>query len=120
MNSIRRLQSIFLLAALVFAVAAMTPGAAQAARVSSGIQALYGFAEGSGLTVQDLSGTGSPLDLTISDGGAVTWLLGGGLAVNSSAAISSGVAATKVITALQVSNEMTIEAWLVPANTIQS
>ena len=78
----------------------------------------YDFVDGSGVTVSD-SGSGVPLDLTISDPGAVSWVSGGGLRVDSATVISSGGAATKVFDAVAVSNEMTVEAWVTPANVSQ-
>lgn len=91
-------------------------------RVAEGVQVLYTFEEGSGTTVQDVSGVGTPLDLTIADSNAVTWLSGGGLSVNTGGAqtiISSTVAAGKVINAATATNELTVEAWIQPANTTQ-
>ena len=52
-------------------------------RVSDGLLALYTFDEGSGSTVHDVSGVGTPLDLTIANTGAVSWLPSGGLTFNS-------------------------------------
>ncbi len=78
----------------------------------------YDFVDGSGVTVSD-SGSGVPLDLTISDPGAVSWVSGGGLRVDSATVITSGGAATKVYDAVAVSNEMTVEAWVTPANVSQ-
>ena len=119
MYSLRRLQLFVLVWALAAVAVAMTPTAGQASRATAGLQVLYGFAEGSGTTVQDVSGVGSPLNLTISNSGAVSWLSGGGLDVNSSVTISSAGTATKIYSALQASNAMTVEAWLVPDNTDQ-
>ncbi|KPJ78044.1 MAG: hypothetical protein AMJ54_05645 [Deltaproteobacteria bacterium SG8_13] len=89
-------------------------------RVTSDLQVLYDFTEGSGATVNDVSGAGAPLNLTIADPGNVTWIPGGGLSVDASTIIASAGPASKIITAAQASNEMTIEAWISPANTIQS
>jgi len=89
------------------------------ARITSGQQVLYTFEEGTGTTVTDVSGTGTPLNLTIETPAATTWVAGG-LSVNSSALITSAGAASKVITAVKASNALTIEAWLTPANTTQS
>ncbi|MCP4427873.1 MAG: LamG domain-containing protein, partial [Chloroflexi bacterium] len=51
---------------------------------------------------------------------AVTWLAGGGLSVDASTLIASTGAATKVINAAQASNELTVEAWVKPANITQT
>ncbi len=79
----------------------------------------YAFTEGSGATVGD-SGSGAPLNLTIANPGNVTWVPGGGLTVDASTVITSGAAATKVTNAVQATNEMTVEAWVQPANNTQS
>jgi hypothetical protein len=88
-------------------------------RVSDGLVVLYTFEEGAGSTVQDVSGNGAPLDLTIQTPGAVDWLPGRGLEVTSSAVITSSGAASKVTHATQASGEITVEAWITPANPIQ-
>jgi hypothetical protein len=92
----------------------------ESSRITDGLVALYDFGEGSGTTVNDVSGNGTPLNLTIQNPGAVAWLSGGGLSVNSSAVISSVSSAGKVISALKASNAFTVEAWIKPANTTQS
>ena len=92
---------------------------AYAQRVTDGQVVVYGFQEGTGLTVRDVSGTGAPLDLTITDGAGISWLPTGGLALSSPTLITSGGAAVKVIDAVKVSGEITIEAWVTPANTRQ-
>ncbi len=83
-------------------------------RVATGLQARYDFNEASGATVRDTSGVGAPLDLTIGKPTAVSWL-SGGLAVNGDAKIESE-RATKIIDAVQASNEITVEAWIQPAS----
>ena len=88
-------------------------------RVATNLQVLYGFNEGSGTTVTDTSGVGSPLNLTIGSASAVSWI-SGGLQVNSATLIQSAGAATKVITASQSTNAITLEAWVQPANTTQT
>jgi hypothetical protein len=86
--------------------------------VTEGLQVLYTFEEGSGTTVQDVSGVGVLLDLEVSDGAATGWV-SGGLVIHSSTLVASAGAATKVIDAAQVSNEVTIEAWVKPRDTSQ-
>jgi hypothetical protein len=88
-------------------------------RVTTNLQVLYGFNEGSGTTVNDISGVGTPLNLTIGSASAVSWI-SGGLQVNSATLIQSAGAATKVITASQSTNAITLEAWVQPANTTQT
>lgn len=80
-------------------------------RVESGLVALYEFEEGTGNVVNDSSGVAPPLNLTIDDVGAVAWV-SGGLIINSETVISSATAATKIISAAKLSNEITVEAWV--------
>ena len=87
-------------------------------RVSADLQVLYTFEEGSGATVSDVSGVGTPLDLTIADVGDVSWGTGV-LSVTAPTIISSSGPATKVISACQASHEITVEAWVRPANRVQ-
>ncbi len=87
-------------------------------RVVEGLQALYTFDEGQGATVDDVSGVGDPAHLEIEDEASVSWLPAG-LALEASTIIASRGPAAKIIQACQESNEITIEAWVKPANTEQ-
>ena len=89
-----------------------------AGRVVNGLFVLYTFEEGSGLTMNDTSGTGTPLNLTAASAGAINWIPGG-LEIQSSTIVQSAGAASKIINASTASNEITIEAWVKPANTTQ-
>ncbi len=92
-------------------------------RVSDSLQTLYTFREEGESTVNDVSGVGAPLDLTIADTNAVTWLSGGGLQVNTGSAktiIESAGAADKVIASSMSSDAISVEAWVQPANTTQA
>lgn len=97
----------------------MVPLPPAGTRVTTDLQALYTFQEGSGNIVHDVSGVGTPLNLTINDSGAVTWLPGGGLSLNTPTAIGSGVAATKLINSAEGTRELTVEAWIKPMTTTQ-
>jgi hypothetical protein len=97
------------------ATATVTVNVTAPQRVAAGIQARYDFNEGSGATIQDTSGVGTPLNLAIGKPAAVSWL-SGGLAVNASATIESAGKATKIIDAVESSNSITVEAWLQPAS----
>ncbi|MCP4717283.1 MAG: hypothetical protein GY868_19345, partial [Deltaproteobacteria bacterium] len=90
----------------------------QSLRVTDGLQVLYTFEEGSGTTVNDVSGVGTSLDLTLENAAAVTWIAGG-LVINTPTIIASSGPAAKIINTATVTNEITIEAWLRPANTDQ-
>lgn len=89
---------------------------ARPARVRSGLLAFYTFHEGDGSVVHDVSGVGRPLDLHIDRMPAVRWLSGGGLSISRSAMLLSGSPADKITDACWRSNELTVEAWIVPAN----
>jgi hypothetical protein len=86
--------------------------------VTDGLQVLYTFEEGSGTTVHDVSGVGTSLDLLVSDGSAVSWSPGS-LTIGSATLLASTEAATKVVDAAQTSDEITLEAWVRPANITQ-
>ncbi|MEN8005744.1 MAG: LamG-like jellyroll fold domain-containing protein [Candidatus Krumholzibacteriota bacterium] len=88
-------------------------------RATAGQVVLYDFNEGGGNTVNDLSGVGTPADLVIDDPGAVGWLAGA-LSVNGSTVIGTAGASTKLIDAVTATNEITIEAWIKPANLTQN
>ena len=90
------------------------------ARVTDGLQVLYTFKEGTGGTVGDVSGVGTPLNLVVESEAAVSWKAGGGLVINSATMLASAEAATKVIEAVKASNELTLEGWLTPANLTQA
>lgn len=88
-------------------------------RVTEGLFLLYYFRAGSGNTVYDISNIGSAMDLTIDDINKVTWLDGGGLSINQSTIISSGID-SKITTECMTNNEITLEAWIKPANNTQA
>ena len=80
----------------------------------------YDFQEGSGQVIKDRSNRPSLLNLRIENSSAVKWLSTGGLAVRSPVLIASQGPAAKIVNAVRKSGAITIEAWLKPANTIQS
>lgn len=88
-------------------------------RATNGLQSLYDFTEARGNVVRDRSGVGQPIDLTITNTKAVKWSKGA-LEVHGKTSIQSKGPASKLITAISKSNELTIEAWLRPANTKQN
>lgn len=92
---------------------------ANAQRVSSHLQTLYTFDEGQGDTVRDRSGAGKPLDLKIQAAKGVDWK-DGALVIRSSTSIISVTPATKIIDSVKRSGEITIEAWIKPANVSQA
>ncbi|UCE49840.1 MAG: DUF4038 domain-containing protein, partial [Phycisphaerales bacterium] len=82
--------------------------------------ALYNFQQGQGDTILDISNAGKPLNLKISDTSAVKWLPSGGLSIHAHSLISSSDPAAKVSKAVRKSHEITIEAWIKPANLTQA
>ena len=88
-------------------------------RVFNGLVAYYDFTEGSGNIVNDKSGYGTPINLTILNPGNTTWETGCGLTINSDTRIESTGAATKINNAIISSNALTIEAWVHPPNNTQ-
>ncbi len=88
-------------------------------RVVEGLRVLYTFEEGDGTVVHDVSGVGDPWDLTVESEAATSWMPDGGLSVNSPTVIASFGATSKVTDAVMSSNEITIEAWVKPANITQ-
>ncbi len=97
---------------------ATTAGLAAGERVQSGLVVLYDFEEGSGNVVRDGSRTLTPLDLLIQTPQAARWK-DGALAIDRSATIVTRVPASKIIDAAKRSGELTIEAWVKPANAMQ-
>lgn len=87
---------------------------------TNGLIAYYNFKETAGNVVHDVSGNGTPLNMTISDPANVTWNSGCGLSINTETEIISVTSASKITDALKASNELTIEAWVKPANTTQN
>ena len=87
-------------------------------RVTEGLLALYTFKEGQGQQVRDVGGVGQPLNLRIADTSRVTWS-SAGLQVKEPTLITSESPARKIIDACRAGGELTLEAWIQPANTSQ-
>jgi PKD repeat protein len=87
-------------------------------RVTSDLVALYTFEDGTGSSVRDVSGVGVPLDLDIEELTATTWTPYG-LSLDAGTRVSSAAGAAKVIDAVRSSGEITVEAWIDPANSTQ-
>ncbi|NWF91024.1 MAG: hypothetical protein HXY50_16380, partial [Ignavibacteriaceae bacterium] len=80
-------------------------------RVTAGQIVYYNFQEGTGDTIRDNSGVGTPLNLIINSPNSVKWKPYG-LLVDSVANINSGTAASKVIDAAIANGEFTVELWM--------
>jgi len=94
-------------------------GGSGGTRVDAGLILLYAFDEGSGSTVFDQSGVLPEHDLAIADPGNVTWSANY-VTVDAATALSTAGAATKVATRVKASGELTVEAWINPANVTQA
>ena len=88
-------------------------------RVDAGLILLYAFDEGSGSTVADQSGVLPQHDLTIADPGNVSWSVNH-LSIDTATKLSTSGAATKVATRVKASGELSVEAWINPANFSQA
>ncbi len=88
-------------------------------RVADGLISLYEFEEGAGSSIADSAGVGAPIDLTIQNSAAITWVTGG-MRVDSEAIIESAAAAGKISDAVKASGEITVEAWITPSNLAQT
>jgi chitodextrinase len=105
---------------ILLALAAFSPAAysqMDPARTTDGLVVFYPFDEGAGQTVNDRSGYGSPMNLTLF--GAVSWNNAGTGVMLNGGRVGTGGAATKLINALRNSNSSTFEAWVRPSNTNQ-
>jgi glycopeptide antibiotics resistance protein len=96
------------------------PGAMRTPPVSGGIVARYDFSEGFGTVIHDRAGSSHPVDLRIENPSLVRWIIPKGLAILGSTSISSGSdSAAPLHRRLSVSGEMSLESWLVPADSRQ-
>jgi len=87
-------------------------------RVTRGLVVLYDLEEGEGTVVKDVSGVGDPLNLAITEPDDVKWVAGG-LAIVQDTRVVSENAPAKIIEGCRLTNAITIEAWISPANTTQ-
>lgn len=81
------------------------------ARAEDGLVSLYLFNEGIGLTVNDSSPNGEPMNLIIEDPGAVEWGPGY-LETTGVNQVATEGPAEKIIQACKASNELTVEGWV--------
>lgn len=107
----------YLLVGLLVGLALGSP--LRAERATSGLQVLYDFDSASGNLVKDRSGQGQPLDLHITEPGAVRRSKGA-LEIRGKTLVRSAKPAQRLVEAIKRSGEITIEAWIKPANTQQA
>ncbi|MEP4888463.1 MAG: LamG domain-containing protein [Aliiglaciecola sp.] len=86
-------------------------------RFENDLIAKWEFKTGSGTTAFDTSGVEPAIDLTLS--GDVAWIGGWGLQMVDGKAQGSTASSKKLHTLLTATGEMSIEAWVVPANVTQ-
>ncbi|MGE0550276.1 MAG: LamG-like jellyroll fold domain-containing protein [Kofleriaceae bacterium] len=92
--------------------------AAPVARVQTGLIALWTFDEGQGASVSDTSGALPPIVLSISDPTMVAWG-DSSLSVTGSVDINSAGASNRLVPRCKATDEVSLEAWVTPANTEQ-
>jgi hypothetical protein len=88
-------------------------------RDESNVIALWTFQEEQGNTAMDISGIPPAMDLTLT---GTAWVPGGGLEIVSGRALASATTSQKLfdrIASGRGSQEYSIEAWVIPANTDQ-
>ena len=100
--------------AVIFVLCSSRESCAES-RVTRDLLALYRFEAGSGDIVRDESGVGEPLDLRI-DRPERARRTDGRLAITRPLRIVSRAPARKIIEAVKRSGELTVEAWVKPAN----
>ncbi|MEZ5257339.1 MAG: LamG-like jellyroll fold domain-containing protein [Ilumatobacteraceae bacterium] len=88
----------------------------ESSRVSDGLVSLYTFDEGSGTTVRDIAAGSDPLDLVIDQPANVTWQPGA-IVINSPTKLQSTLPALEITDAAGTTNELSIEAWVIPSST---
>ncbi|WP_019674975.1 LamG domain-containing protein [Arsukibacterium perlucidum] len=91
--------------------------ASSGGRYESNQIAFYQFKEGEGNQAFDTSGVEPAANLTLQ--GDFAWLTGWGLQINSGRAQASTQSSAKLATLIGATGEMTIEAWVIPANVVQ-
>ncbi|MEJ2618195.1 MAG: immunoglobulin domain-containing protein, partial [Ignavibacteriaceae bacterium] len=89
------------------------------ARVGANEIVEYTFKEGSGNDIHDVSGITPVVNLEIADTDKVAWSPNG-LLTMSPVKIQSDTNTSKILDSCTATNELTIEAWIVPHDTIQS
>ena len=89
--------------------------ASKGTRAVEGLLALYDFGSNEGSVVKDVSGVEPALDLQIANDKAVMRIKGS-LEVRSQTMIKSIKEPTKIIKAIKNTRQLTVEAWVQPAN----
>ncbi len=89
------------------------------ARIEQNLQVFYPFDEGSGVTANDRSGLSPNLDLTVENPANVSWG-SDTLSIDSPTRVSNTTDSSKIFSLCTSTDEITVEAWVTPANTTQA
>ena len=89
-------------------------------RTSRGLIHLYNFADGGGTIVHDRAGAATPIDLTIQEPATVQWIVPNGLTLHGTILTSSEPPAQLAADRFGFHNELSVEAWIAPADLLQS
>jgi len=92
--------------------------AAENGRVTGGQIALYNFEEGSGIIINDISGFQDSLNLQIDTPSNVSWVPYG-LEILDKSTIIAKTLPSKIYNECNTTNEISIEAWVLPQNSTQ-
>ncbi len=113
------------LVALVFSglslvdIRSQSPSDAGVARAQSGLQVLYDFSGTAVEAVEDRSAATPPIRLRVTNPKAVE-RNGGSLVIKGVTRLQSDRSVGRVVDSIRRSGELTLEAWITPANTEQS
>src|SRR5690606_23859759 len=99
--------------------AAQGSGSDTNSRVEAGLQTLSRFREGQGDLVRDVSGARHGVDRRTAHASGARWRPRG-LESHSNTLLAAETPATGLSKALRRSNAITLEAWITPADTMQS
>lgn len=99
---------------------ASTLSYAETKRVKEGLVAYYNFNFDPENMIRDFSGYGEALDLKMQNPNTVTWVRNKGISLLSSSTIASSLPAKKIVNAVKESNELTVECWIKPNETLQT
>lgn len=91
--------------------------ASSGGRFESNQIAFYQFKTGEGAIAYDTSGVEPAADLSLQ--GDISWITGWGIQINSGRAQALTSSSAKLAQLISATGEMTVEAWLVPANVTQ-
>ncbi len=110
--------AVILIGGFSFCVDAVSEKSNSTTRIQSGLQALYDFRSNEGAVVYDRSGVGETANLKIHNSDAVR-RSNGSLEVLKDTRIVSEKPPKKIIESVLWSGELSVEAWITPANTKQ-